>query len=84
MSILSDFSDAVVSLGRCNHANAVMDDWDGKDFYVYKNEWAIFKASREHLTVELPASYRSAGSKFELLNKQHMIDVLTENGIRTK
>lgn len=43
-----------------------------------------WKASRETLAVKLPDSYRSAGSKFELLNKQHMIDVLTENGIRTK
>lgn len=54
MDMLSDFCDAMVSLGQCNHANAVMDDWDGKDFYIYKHDWAIFKASREYITVDMP------------------------------
>ena len=46
--------------------------------------WEGWKAARSSIEVKLPDSYRSAGSKFELLNKQHMIDALTALGIRTK
>ena len=57
--------------------------------YVYNDFttdmcWSMWFEARASLVVKLPDSYRSAGSKFELLNKEHMIDALTELGIRTK
>ena len=65
------------------------DEYYSAEGYVYHDYttdmcWSMWFESRSSLVVKLPDSYRSAGSKFELLNKQHMIDALTELGIRTK
>lgn len=56
----------------------------GSDRGYLNGYWKGWQESRAKLIVKLPDSYRSAGSKFELLNKDHMIIALTELGIRTK
>ena len=44
----------------------------------------VWKASRESIVIELPESWRSAGSKHELMHKRDTVSAIEAAGVKVK